>query len=221
MRLVIPPGVLKPPSDAYMLADQLRRELREDELSVLDLCCGSGVLAIVAAQCGAHATAVDISKRAVLATRLNAKLNGVRVRVVRGDLFDAVPNERFDVIVSNPPYLPSASDELPQHRASRAWDAGPDGRAFLERICARAADHLGPGGVLLLVHSSLSDDMRTVDDLSRRGYQAQVTQRHSGPLGPRMQARAPMLRSRGLLTDGDIEDIVVVRAQRLRADSSG
>ena len=221
MRLVIPPGVLKPPSDAYMLADQLRRELREDGLSVLDLCCGSGVLAIVAAQCGAHATAVDISKRAVLAARLNAKLNGVTVRVVRGDLFDAVPNERFDVIVSNPPYLPSASDELPQHRASRAWDAGPDGRAFLVRICAQAADHLRPDGVLLLVHSSLSDDKHTVDDLSRRGYLAEVTQRHSGPLGPRMQARAPMLRSRGLLTDGDVEDIVVVRAQRLRADSSG
>lgn len=221
MRLVIPPGVLKPPSDAYMLADQLRRELREDGLSVLDLCCGSGVLAIVAAQCGAHTTAVDISKRAVLATRLNAKLNGVTVRVVRGDLFDAVPNERFDVIVSNPPYLPSASDELPQHRASRAWDAGPDGRAFLDRICAQAHEHLAPGGVLLLVHSSLSDDNRTTDDLSRRGYRAEVTQRHHGPLGPRMQARAPMLRARGLLPDGDVEDIVVVRAERLRAVSSG
>ncbi len=221
MRLVIPPGVLKPPSDAYLLAEQLRREPLADGLSVLDLCSGSGILGIVAAQCGARVTAVDISQKAVLATRLNARLNGVKVRVVRGDLFGAVSRERFDVIVSNPPYLPSESTELPQRGASRAWDAGPDGRSFLDRICAQSELHLSPGGVLLLVHSSLSDEQRTVEDLSRRGYQAEVTQRSRGQLGPRMHARAPLLRARGLLTDGEFEEIVVVRAKRLTSGVGG
>jgi release factor glutamine methyltransferase len=216
VRLVIPPGVLRPPSDAFMLAQELRREPLEEGLSVLDLCAGSGILAIVAAQCGARqVTAVDVSRRAVLATRLNARLNGVSVRALRGDLFSAVPGQRFDVIVSNPPYLPSASGELPRRGAKRAWEAGPDGRLFLDRICAGAHEHLLPAGVLLLVHSSLCDEQQTIEMLSRRGFEAQIAAHRSGPLGPRMQARAPMLRARGLLSDGEVEDMVVVRASRL------
>jgi release factor glutamine methyltransferase len=216
VRLVILPGVLKPPSDAFMLAHELRREPLEEGLSVLDLCAGSGILAIVAAQRGARqVTAVDVSRRALLATRLNARLNGVSVRALRGDLFSAVPGQRFDVIVSNPPYVPSASEELPRRGAERAWEAGPDGRLFLDRICAGAREHLRPGGVLLLVHSSLCDEQRTIEMLSQRGFEARIAARRSGPLGPRMQARAPLLRARGLLGDEEVEDMVVVRASRL------
>jgi release factor glutamine methyltransferase len=216
--LLVPPGVLRPPSDTFMLADQLRREVRGNGVSVLDLCSGSGMLAIAAARAGArHVTAVDISRRAVLATWLNAKLNAVAVEVVRGDLFAAVPGRRFEVIVSNPPYLVSASEELPQRGARRAWDAGPDGRLLLDPICAQAHHHLSPGGVLLLVHSSLCDEGRTVEQLSRRGYEVEITFRHRGALGERMHARAPMLRARGLLPDGEFEDLVVVRAQLQRA----
>src|SRR5205807_10211012 len=95
---------------------------------------------------------------AVLATRLNARLNRVHVNAVRGDLFDAVLGQRFDLIASNPPYLPSTTEALPEHGAGRAWEAGPRGRAFLDRICGEAHNHLAPGGVLLLVHSSFSDE---------------------------------------------------------------
>jgi release factor glutamine methyltransferase len=197
-----------------MLADQLRQEPLYEDSRVLDLCCGSGVLAVFAAQSGAgRVTAVDISRLSVLATRLNARLNGVSVRVLRGDLFAAVAGQRFDVIVSNPPYLVSESVELPRRSASRAWEAGPSGRAFLDRICNQAHDHLYPGGVLLLVHSSLCSEQTTLDALTHRGYQARIAARHRGPLGPRMRARAPMLRRRGLLPNGEVEDIVVVRAQ--------
>lgn len=213
MRLVIPPGVLKPPSDAVMLAGQLRQESLRGA-RVLDLCSGSGMLAIVAARSGAgEVTAVDISTKALVTTWLNAKLNRVSVGILHGDLFAAVPGRRFDLIVSNPPYLPSASDDLPRRGARRAWEAGPSGRAFLDRICAEAHTHLAPDGVLLLVHSSLSDEQRTVEELSSRGYEVRVSARERGPLGRRMRARAPMLRARGLLPDGDVEDIVVIRAQ--------
>lgn len=171
------------------------------------------MLAIVAATSGAgDVTAVDISRRSVVATRLNAKLNGVKVRVVRGDLFEAVPGRRFDVIVSNPPYLVSESPRLPRRGASRAWDAGPTGRAFLDRICHQAEEHLTSGGVLLLVHSSLCSEQQSVDALSQRGYEVQITMRHRGPLGQRMHPRATMLRSRGLLGDAAVEEILIVRA---------
>jgi release factor glutamine methyltransferase len=205
--------VLRPPSDSLLLADQLRQEALKEDASVLDLCSGSGILAIVAAQRGvSQVTAVDISSLAVLATRLNARLNRVRVRAVRGDLFDAVPGERFDLIASNPPYLPSTGDELPEGGAHRAWEAGPRGRAFLDRICAEAHNHLMPGGVLLLVHSSLSGEQETVRELSARGYEVGIAARRRGPLGPRTSARAPMLRERGLLSEGGFEDLIVVRA---------
>src|SRR5947209_17071524 len=107
MRLLPLPGVFQPPSDAWMLIRYLEQERLAEGRRVLDVCAGSGVLAIAAALAGAsRATAVDISRRAVAAARLNARLNGVRVDAVRGDLFAPLRGRRFDLIVSNPPYLP-------------------------------------------------------------------------------------------------------------------
>src|ERR671933_1581281 len=113
MRLMTLPGVFRPRPDTWMLAAHLRAQLRPGA-TVLDLCTGSGALAVTAARAGAGAvTAVDVSRRSVLTVRLNARLNGVRVRALGGDLFAPVRGERFDVIVSNPPYLPSADGALP------------------------------------------------------------------------------------------------------------
>ncbi len=194
-----------------MLARCLDAEPLGPGSRVLDMCTGSGVLAVHAALRGAgEVTAVDISRRAVIAARVNARLNGVRVRARRGDLFTAVCGERFDLIVSNPPYLPGPS-ELPRHGRSRAWEAGPRGRAFLDRICARAGAHLRPGGRVLIVHTSLCDEEATVAALSRHGLQAEVVARHPGPLGPILQARADWLRAQGLLGAQAREEIVIVR----------
>src|SRR5205085_118100 len=79
VRLVIPPGVFEPPSDAHMLAAVLREHAAGAD--VLDVCTGSGILAVSAGLAGARSvTAVDVSRRAVLTARLNGALNGVRVR---------------------------------------------------------------------------------------------------------------------------------------------
>src|SRR3712207_7276935 len=95
------PGVFKPISDSEFLADCLREQTLPPRATVLDLCTGSGILAITAALRGARPVAVDVSRRAVLTVRLNARLNGVKVRAVRGDLFGAVGEQRFDAIVSH------------------------------------------------------------------------------------------------------------------------
>jgi release factor glutamine methyltransferase len=194
----------------------LARALADEELPpgarVLDVCTGSGVLAITAARRGADATAVDISRRAVLCARLNARLNGVRVRAVRGDLLAAVGDEQFDAIVSNPPYLPG-DPELPQSGPQRAWEGGPDGRALLNRLCERAPRHLAPGGVLLVVHSSLVGTDSTLDLLRAQGLRADVALRHHGSLGPLLRARAAELERRDVLSAGQREEeVVVVRA---------
>lgn len=217
MRLLPLPGVFQPPSDSYMLADQLRRERLGPGVTVLDLCTGSGHLAVVAALAGASAVGIDVSRRAMLSVRVNALLNGVHVTALRGDLFEPVAGRRFDVIVSNPPYLPHPDEELPQRGLARAIDAGPRGRAFLDRICAQVGEYLTPGGVLLLVHSSVCGERETLDALSARGLQSDVVFRHRGPLGPTLTARADYLRSQGMLLPGDQEDVIIVRAIGSRA----
>lgn len=212
MRLLPLPGVFQPPSDSFMLADQLRRERLGPGVSVLDLGTGSGHLAVVAALAGASATAVDVSRRALLSVRLNARLNGVHVTALRGDLFAPVADRRFDVIVSNPPYLPHPDEDLPERGLARAIDAGPRGRAFIDRICAQVGEHLVPGGVLLLVHSSVCGERETLEGLSARGLDPEVVYRHRGSLGPILQARVDWLRAEGMLLPGDEEEVLVFRA---------
>lgn len=103
-----------------MLIRELKREALRPGAVGLDLCTGSGVLAIAAARHGCrHVTAVDVSRRAVIAARCNARLNGVSVNSVRGDLFEPVRGRRFDLIVSNPPYVPTQVGRF----RSTAWPA--------------------------------------------------------------------------------------------------
>ncbi|MFC8124828.1 HemK2/MTQ2 family protein methyltransferase [Streptomyces sp. NPDC057302] len=208
------PGVYAPQADSHFLAEAMLRE-HVAGLDVLDLCSGSGVLAARAARLGAQATAVDISHRAVLTARLNALLTRQQVAVHRGDLLGAVPGRTFDLIVSNPPYVPAPPVALPSHGSARAWDAGPDGRALLDRICDAAAPALRPGGTLLLVHSTVSGPEASVRRLREAGLRAGVSDRAYVPLGPVMRKRQTWLRERGLLSPGeDKEELVIIRAEK-------
>jgi release factor glutamine methyltransferase len=216
MRLVTLPGVFRPPSDSWLLVDAIRENELARNASVLDVFTGSGVLAVSAALAGARdVTAVDVSRRAVLTVRLNALLNRVRVRVLRGDVFAPVAGERFDLIVANPPYVPGDSDELPAHGPSRAWEAGRDGRALLDRFCPAVPDHLNPGGRVLIVQSSLSGEAETLEALAGAGLSAEVLVRRRGDLGPIVSARAERLEARGVLAPGEREeDLLVIEGRR-------
>jgi release factor glutamine methyltransferase len=211
MDLVTLPGVFAPISDSRLLADALRREDLPPGSRVLDLCTGSGIIALTAAGCGADVTAVDISRRAVLTVRINAFRNKRSVRACRGRLFDPVGGERFACIVSNPPYVPSPSEDLPSRGAARAWAAGRDGRVVLDEICRDAPEHLVPGGIVLLTHSSLIGDDLTVERLREAGLEdVEVIERHRGPLGPLMLEQ----QQAGTIPSGVTEeDIVIVRGR--------
>jgi release factor glutamine methyltransferase len=211
MRLIPFPGVHRPVSDTWLLASAMR-ERGVKGASVADLCTGSGAIAIAAARAGAsRVVAVDVSWRAVIATRLNAMLNGSQVQARHGDLGPALRGERFDVIVCNPPYVPAPTDALPRHRSTTPLDGGRDGRLVLDRVCRLAPEHLRPGGSVLLVHSSICDEQKTCALLREGGLRAEVVARTEGQLGPVMRSRAQMMRERGLLGDGDEEQLVVVR----------
>jgi release factor glutamine methyltransferase len=203
-----------------MLARALVEEIegrRGGRVSVLELCTGSGAVALEAASAGASVTAVDVSLRSVLTVRLNALLRRLsrRVRVMRGSLFEPVAGETFDVIATNPPYVPAESDELPSSGPQRAWDAGRDGRALIDPICSGAAAHLAPGGVLLMIHSSLCGEEETVSLLRDAGLSVDVPVRSRGPLGPLMLARVGQLEASGALEPGEREEeLLIVRARK-------
>ena len=181
---------------------------------VLELCTGSGAIALEAAAAGARVTAVDVSRRAVATVRLNARLRGLHVRALRGSLFEPVGHARFDLIATNPPYLPAASDTLPTHGPERALDAGRDGRALIDPICDAAPAHLKPGGAILIVHSSLCGTDLTLERLTAAGLDAEVVTRERGPLGPLMLARAGQLEASGALKPGEREEeLVVIRGR--------
>ena len=209
MHLVTLPGVFSPISDSWMLAGAIDREPIGPASEVLDVCTGSGVLALAAARRGARVTAVDVSRRAVATVRLNALRRGLPVRARRGRSFGPVAGQRFDLIVSNPPYVPSQRGSLPTRGASRAWAAGPDGRAVLDELCDEAPRHLRPGGAVLLVHSSLIGEDLTVARLRAAGLvEVEVVERRRGPLGPLMRAQQ---RAGAIPADVDHETVVVIR----------
>jgi release factor glutamine methyltransferase len=124
----------------------------------------------------------------VVAARLNAFLHHRLITVRRSDLFSAVGEHRYDLVLCNPPYVPSPRTKVPTRGASRAWDAGPDGRAVVDRVCDNAPVVLRRGGVLLMVHSMLCDPDATVRRLSRGGLEASVSARaHTAGAGPALQ----------------------------------
>jgi release factor glutamine methyltransferase len=158
--LTVTPDVLIPRPDTETLIDAVLARLpdRQAEISVLDLGTGSGAIALALARelPRARLTASDISTAALAVARKNAEALGLaeRVRFLAGDGFAPVAGERFDAIVSNPPYLAEAeaaglAPEL-RHEPALALFAPGDGTALLHRIAAEAGALLRPGGLLAL-----------------------------------------------------------------------
>jgi release factor glutamine methyltransferase len=222
MRTVVFPGVLRPPSDMRLLAAVMRNHGLAAGAQVLDVFTGSGALAVEAALVGAsNVVATDVSRLAALNARLNARLNRVSVDVRRGDLFDPVAGERFDLMLANPPYLPGEGPELPRRGPSRAWEGGIDGRALIDRFCIGCPDQLMPGGSVLMVHSSLCGERRTLILLEEAGLHPEVVARRRGPLGPIASHRAEILEQRGLLDPGVREEELLVFHGRSVARGEG
>lgn len=188
---------------------------------VLDLCTGSGFVAIAAAEMGgADVTAFDICPHAVGCSRDNAATVGVNVDVRKGTWSDALDCAPFDVVVSNPPYVPTPPNGDTEHIGpgagpSWAWNAGPDGRMVLDPLCEAAPKLLCDGGSLLLVHSALAGVRQSLDSLKWAGMDAKVIASKWIPFGPVMTARARWLESVGLIPRGRREEeLIVIRADK-------
>lgn len=147
-------------ADSFYLA---RATIRSPIRSALDLCTGSGVHAILAAGDAERVVGTDVNPRAINFARLNAMLNDSWNAVfLEGDLYHPVGKERFELILANPPFVPSPVYELAYR------DGGPSGADVLRRIVAGLPDHLDKGGMAHVVtHIAERDGERYLDRLRR------------------------------------------------------
>ena len=150
-RVIVPRSFI-----AELLRDRIGPWLIREPKRVLDLCTGSGCLAVLLALTFEKSLvdAADLSSSALQVARINIKKHGLgkRVRPIRSDLFNSV-KRKYDLIVSNPPYVTARSmRRLPKeyrHEPSLALAAGKDGLELARRILAEAKEHLNPGGLLV------------------------------------------------------------------------
>ncbi|AEY68074.1 peptide chain release factor N(5)-glutamine methyltransferase [Clostridium sp. BNL1100] len=169
LRFMVTPAVLIPRQDTEILVEKVielakkRRFQRQNEgsnarLYVLDMCTGSGCIAVSIAHFCTECSIVacDISKEAIKVAKANSELNGVqnRVEIFCGDLFEALKgNYKFDFIVSNPPYIETETisglqKEVRSYEPELALDGGADGLVFYKKITAKAPEYLNNLGWL-------------------------------------------------------------------------
>jgi release factor glutamine methyltransferase len=165
LELEVTPDVLIPRPESEQLVDLALERLAACGVAgvagkpkVLDLATGSGAVAIALAKHAPHATvwASDVSPAALAVAARNAARHGAAVRFVQSDWFEALAGERFDAIVSNPPYVAADDPHLAQgdlrFEPRTALVAGADGLDAIRLIVAGARAHLAAGGWLLFEH---------------------------------------------------------------------
>ena len=150
------PGIFIPRPETELLVQLALEALPDRPVRVLDLCTGSGAVAvtIAAEREDAQVDAVELTPEAAACARENGEaLAPGRVNVFAGDLFSALPERtRYDAVVANPPYVPAADErrlapEISAHEPRTALFAGDDGLSVLRRIVASAPGWLAPGGL--------------------------------------------------------------------------
>lgn len=152
----VSPAVLVPRHDTETLVMEALKA-RPDARTVLDIGTGSGCIAVTLAKelPEAVVTAVDVSSEALAVAVRNAERNGVVIEFMQGSLLEPVAGRKFDLIVSNPPYIPTSDiaglePEVRDFDPAGALDGGKDGLDIYRQLIPSALEHLPPGGWLLV-----------------------------------------------------------------------
>jgi len=144
-----PSSIYTPSDDSFLMLDAISR-IPLTGKRVLDIGTGSGILALYSATRGGEVTASDIDHEALSHTRKAAAALGVQIKLQVSDLFSNIP-ERFDLMLFNPPYLPSA--EI----SDRTVDGGANGTTLIDRFLIELPAHLNKKAEALLLLSSLNN----------------------------------------------------------------
>ena len=149
-------NVLIPQPDTEVLVEEGIKIIKEQNMEVLDLCTGSGAIAILIAHyCqNSTVTATDISQEALEVARKNANSNNVNIEFIESNLFDKLTERSFDIILSNPPYIETdiikTLEKDVQAEPHLALDGGKDGLEFYKKILNEAHEYLKTNGYLML-----------------------------------------------------------------------
>jgi len=173
-KLKIPTEVYKPSDDTYLLIDNLHVKKGE---KVLEMGCGCGIVTLIAAKKAGKVVAVDLNPYAVQTTKENVKLNGLegKVEVRIGNLFQPLnSNEKFDLIIFNPPYLPTSKGNKVGGWLEKAWDGGPNGRKIIDRFIDEVEKFLDRKGRILMVQSTLSNVEKTIQRLTEKRFKVKI-----------------------------------------------
>ena len=178
-RLSVSGNVYLPCDDSFLLAKAVASRSRGD---VLDMGTGSGIQGIAAAGKAKSVLFADISPEAVECARKNAEISGAtakcRCRFVETDLFEAIPEaEKFDLIIFNPPYLPTKPGERAKGAINSAWDGGRNGRKVIDPFLGRFGARLKEGGILLYLDCQLSGTRETKKTLGEAGFRFRTVAR--------------------------------------------
>ena len=158
LEFAVSPDVLIPRPETELLVELALRGINGGARRVVDLGTGSGALAIAIAKNApaADVSAVDVSAQAIAVARANADRHGVSIRLLTSDWFAALGDERFDLIVANPPYVPCNDPHLGEgdlrFEPRDALVGGADGLDSIRTIVERAPAHLSSGGWIAIEH---------------------------------------------------------------------
>lgn len=177
--IIVNEDVLCPRPETEYLAEQVI-QLTNADSRVLDMCTGSGCIAIaVAKESGAHVVGVDISDKALAVAKENVTLNGVeeQVTLIESDFWDNVEG-KFDVIVSNPPYIKTGDIEgldvnVREYDPHIALDGGEDGLDCYRKIIPKASEYLVEGGSLCL-ECGMGQAEQVASMMSEQGYDCNI-----------------------------------------------
>lgn len=165
-----------PSDDSYLLVEHLK--IRPTDV-ILEIGTGCGIIALVAARMAKRVIATDISPAAVQCARKNVKTNQLesKIEIRQGDLFNPIKiGERFNLILSNPPYLPESEEDHQQGAEwlEKAWNGGRSGRKFIDRFIVNCKIYLEPLGRVQVVQSSLSDIPKSSELFQKQGFQVEL-----------------------------------------------
>ncbi|WP_132994262.1 HemK2/MTQ2 family protein methyltransferase [Gordonia zhaorongruii] len=217
-RIAVKAGVYAPAVDSAMLCRRTVAEVLASPIEhprVIELCAGSGIASVYAARAGARVTAVDDARGAIETVKANASANGVSIDVVDADVGVLPALAPADLVITNPPYVPAPDSATDGH----AWNAGPDGRKVVDAVISRLPQLVRPGGVVIIVHSTVTGTERTLADLRALGFDTAISDEESLEFGPVMTGRARWLEDQGLIEAGQrTERLVAIRAVRAGAE---
>ncbi|MDD4082010.1 MAG: methyltransferase [Sphaerochaetaceae bacterium] len=190
--------VYTPSYDTKFFINHLKINKNE---KILDLGTGTGILSIFCADSSNNITATDCSKKALSCAQLNAKLNNVsnKIKFKLGSWFKPIKDEKFDLILSDPPQQPTPYKKKFSELVSSAYDAGPRGRDALDILITEGINHLCPKGKIIIYHAQFANINKSIKLAKKVGYsKVKIIARGQGEFGRTSGERINYFKSIGI-----------------------